>query len=85
MKARYGEVDIDVDETRFSVRVHAAGVDVTLPLAPLQHACIREPERASARIAEYVASVEAQLTPRSGTAISGGAIVLRSPLLPLQG
>jgi hypothetical protein len=68
-------MEIDVDETRFALRVQAHGVDVFLPLAPLQHACVREPERAGALIADYVASVEAQLTPRSGTAISTGRLM----------
>jgi len=75
LKARYRGVDIDVDEPRFSVRVRAPGVDATLPLAPLQHACVRDPARAGSLIAEYVASVEAQLTPRTGTALSTGRLL----------
>jgi hypothetical protein len=75
LKARYHGVEIDVDETRFALHVQAHGIDVSLPLAPLQHSCVREPERAGALIADYVASVEAQLTPRSGTAISLGRLM----------
>lgn len=40
-------------------------MDAILPLAPLHHSVMREPARAPALIASYVATAEGQLTPRA--------------------
>jgi len=70
LASRYRGVTVEVDPARFALHVTAPGIDSTLPLSPLHHACLREPERAPALITEYVGSVERQLTPRTGTELS---------------
>jgi hypothetical protein len=70
LAARHPGATVAVDGGRFALRVTGPGVDTSLPLAPLHHACIREPSRASTLIAEYVTSLERQLTPRSGSDLS---------------
>ncbi|MBV9099578.1 MAG: hypothetical protein JOZ46_02675 [Candidatus Dormibacteraeota bacterium] len=75
LRARYRGVEVDTDDARFALHVTAPGIDTTLPLAPLHTAIAREPARAAALIAEYVASVERQLTPRSGLELSAKRLV----------
>lgn len=70
LAARYSGAEVSVDPARFALHVAAPGIDTTLPLSPLHNACLRSPARAAALIAEYVASVERQMTPRSGTEVS---------------
>ena len=70
LSARYPGVRVDTEPDRFALRVTAAGMDISLPLAPLQNACRRQPERTAALIAEYVASTEHQLTPRGGAKLA---------------
>ena len=65
LASRYAGAAVEVEPDRFALHLTGPGIDTTLPLAPLHHACIREPARTPALIAGYVASVEAQLTPRS--------------------
>jgi len=64
LASRYPGASVTVEPDRFALHVSAPGVDTTLPLAPLHHGCVREPHRTAVLIANYVASVEAQLTPR---------------------
>jgi hypothetical protein len=52
------------------LHVTGSGLDLTLPLAPLFHACERQPDKVPVLIGEYVASVEHQLTPRPAVALS---------------
>ena len=54
LMARYAGATVEVEPERFALRVLAPGVDTTLPLAPLHHACLREPSRAPMLIAKYV-------------------------------
>ena len=61
--SRYRGVSVEVDEARFALRVVAPGIHATLPLAPLEHDCRRQPEQSSSLIARFVAAVERQLTP----------------------
>ena len=75
LTSRYRGVAVEVDPVRFALHVTAPGIDSTLPLSPLHHACLREPERAPALITEYVSSVERQLTPRTGTELSTRRLV----------
>jgi hypothetical protein len=70
LKSRYSGADVDVDTARFALHVAAPGIDTVLPLAPLHHACIREPDRAAALIAQYVASIESRLTPHDAETLS---------------
>jgi uncharacterized protein YtpQ (UPF0354 family) len=68
--ARYHGARVEVDAARFALHVTGSGLDLMLPLAPLFHACERQPEKVSALIGEYVASVEHQLTPQPAMALS---------------
>src|SRR5579863_2626145 len=68
--ARYHGAHVDVDGPRFALHVTGSGLDLMLPLAPLLHACERQPDKVPALIGEYVASVEHQLTPQPAVALS---------------
>lgn len=68
--ARYRTAHVEVDGARFGLRVTAPGVDLSLPLAPLFHACERDPGKTPALITEYVASVEHRLTPQPALGLS---------------
>jgi hypothetical protein len=68
--SRYHGAQVDVDTARFALHVTGSGLDLTLPLAPLFHACERQPDKVPALIGEYVASVEHQLTPQPAVALS---------------
>lgn len=64
LASRYAAAIVEVEADRFALHLSAPGIDTTLPLAPLHHACVREPDRTPVLIANYVASVEGQLTRR---------------------
>ena len=68
--SRYHGANVEVDAARFALHVTGSGLDLMLPLAPLLHACERQPDRVPALIGEYVASVEHQLTPQPAIALS---------------
>jgi hypothetical protein len=68
--SRYRGSNVEVDSARFALHVTGSGLDLMLPLAPLYHACEREPDRVPALIGEYVASVEHRLTPQPAAALS---------------
>ena len=70
LTARYHDALVDVDTTRFALHVTGSGLDIRLPLAPLYHSCERRPDKISALIGEYVASVEHQLTPQPAVTLS---------------
>ena len=40
LQARYRGVEVAIDGPAFALRLHGAGVDVSLPLAPLHQACL---------------------------------------------
>lgn len=69
LASRYRGTNLAVDDARFAIRVTAPGIDVTLPLAPLEHGCVHDPASAASQIAAFVRSVERQLTPTSPTRI----------------
>jgi len=68
--SRYHGAQVEVDAARFALHVTGSGLDLMLPLAPLLHACERQPDRVPALIGEYVASVEHQLTPQPPVALA---------------
>jgi len=68
--SRYHGANVEVDGARFGLHVTGSGLDLMLPLAPLFHACERQPDKVPALIGEYVASVEHQLTPQPAIALS---------------
>jgi hypothetical protein len=68
--SRYRGASVEVDAARFALHVTGSGLDLMLPLAPLYHACERQPDRVPALIGEYVASVDHQLTPQPAAALS---------------
>jgi hypothetical protein len=68
--ARYHGAQVAVDSARFALHVTGSGLDLMLPLAPLFHACERQPDKVPALIGEYVTSVEHQLTPQPAMALS---------------
>jgi hypothetical protein len=70
LESRYRGVDVEIDAAAFALRLRAAGVDATLPLGPLHHACQRQPARSASLIADWVRVAERQLSPRTGTEVS---------------
>jgi hypothetical protein len=70
LMSRYHGANVAVDQARFALHVTGSGIDLTLPLAPLLHACERQPDRVPALIGEYVASIEHQLTPQPAVTLS---------------
>jgi hypothetical protein len=73
--ARYHGAHVEVDGARFALHVTGSGLDLSLPLAPLLHACERHPDRVPVLIGEYVASVEHQLTPQPAVALAPARLI----------
>lgn len=65
LRARYPGSQVALDPAVYALRLRAPGVDVTVPLAALQSACDREPQRTSTLIADFVRSVERRLVPQA--------------------
>lgn len=65
LQSRYRSVEVVSDDAAFALRLRGAGVYVSIPLGPLQHACERAPERAGGLIADFVRRAERQLSPRA--------------------
>jgi hypothetical protein len=65
LQARYGGVEITVDERAFSTHITGAGIDSQLSLSPLYRACEKDPEAAARLIATWISSIESELTPHS--------------------
>jgi hypothetical protein len=66
LAARNPGLRVEADPARFTLRVRGAGVDVGLPLSPLQLDCLRNPERTPELIADFVRASEPRLTPGAG-------------------
>jgi len=75
LQARYREQAVSVDAARFALRLHGAGVDVTLPLAALHNAVVREPQRTSSLIADFVRAVEGRMQPAPGAGFSPARVL----------
>jgi hypothetical protein len=75
LAARYRAHTVSVDPARFALRLTGGGVDATLPLSPLHNATLREPQRTSALIADFVHAAEAQLLPRPGAGFSPARVL----------
>ena len=73
VSARYRDVQVAVEPSRFAIRLTGDGLAVTVPLTPLHNDCISYPDRVPALIAAWVAGVEKQLTATTsaGFALSG--------------
>lgn len=77
LAARHPGLQVEADPARLLLRVQGRGIDVGLPLAPLQLECLRHPERTPELIADFVRSSETRLTPGAGPSGSPmGAISL---------
>ena len=61
VRARYDQVAVAPDRPRFALQLTGSGISATLPVAPLYNACVREPRRTTALIAEFVRTVERQM------------------------
>jgi hypothetical protein len=75
LRARYPGSQVELDPARYSLRVRAPGVDVTLPLAALQSACDREPHRSATLIADFTRSVERRLVPQAEEPLALGRVL----------
>ena len=73
--ARYRGADIDVDDSRFVLRVRAPGIDTVLPLGPLHQACLRRPDQSAALITSYLANLERRLTPSTSPALNTARLI----------
>jgi hypothetical protein len=69
IQARYRDLRVDGDRDRFALHLSGPGVSATLPLGPLYNSCVKAPERTSSLIAEYVRTVERQMSPRDALAL----------------
>ncbi|HXZ99969.1 MAG TPA: hypothetical protein VEK76_06425 [Candidatus Binatia bacterium] len=70
LRSRYRGIEVGIDGVAFALTVRAAGAESTLPLAPLHHACLREPGRSASLIADFVRRAERQLSPRTGMEVN---------------
>lgn len=75
LRARYPELSVSPDVSRFGLRVTATGLDARLSLTPLWTACVREPARTSALIADFVRQAEASLSPAPPVPVSLGRLL----------
>src|SRR5258708_16468257 len=69
LAARHPQLTVVADTSRYGLRLTGPGVDVRLPLLPLQAACIRDPSRAALLIADFVRQTETGITPTTPTAV----------------
>lgn len=74
--ARFPGSAVELDPARFSLQVTRPGVDIAVPLAALEAACDREPQRASALIADFVRGVEDRMSPEAPAEVVSPARVL---------
>src|SRR5260370_4919070 len=74
LAARHPQLTVVGDTGRYGLRLTGTGVDVRLPLHPLQAACLRDPSRAALLIADFVRQTETGITPSTPPAV---------PLAPL--
>ena len=74
--ARFPGSAVELDPARFSLQVTRPGVDIAVPLAALEAACDREPQRASALIADFVRGVEGRMSPEMPAEVVSAARVL---------
>jgi hypothetical protein len=80
--ARHPGLQVEADPARLSLRLRGPGVDVVLPLSPLHHQCLRQPERVAALIGDFVRGSEPRLTPGApGTSPAQGAGPIEGRLL----
>jgi hypothetical protein len=63
LQARYPSLGVEPDPGRFALHVTGSGIDSHISLTPLWTACVREPGRTSALIADFVRQAESGLTP----------------------
>jgi hypothetical protein len=75
LAARYREQTVSVDAARFALRLQGSGIDVTLSLSPLHNAVVREPQRTSSLIADFVRAAEGQLQPPPGAGFSTARVL----------
>ncbi|MHB8718571.1 MAG: DUF1444 domain-containing protein [Candidatus Dormibacteria bacterium] len=69
LASRFAGAQVQFDPARFALRLTAARVDIAIPLAALEAACEREPQRASSLIADFVRGVEARVNPQEPTEV----------------
>jgi hypothetical protein len=75
LQARYRGTEVSVDSHGFALRVRAAGAESLVPLGTLYQACLRDPERSSSLVAEWVRRAERQLSPRTGMEVSAARLL----------
>jgi hypothetical protein len=63
LQSRYRDMHVEPDPDRFGLHLTGAGIDSWISLTPLWTACLREPVRTSALIADFVREAERGLTP----------------------
>jgi hypothetical protein len=68
--SRYTDAEISVDSEGFAMRVNAPGIDVSLPLTPLFHECLRNEAETPTLISAFVRDIESSIDPRSESAFS---------------
>jgi hypothetical protein len=76
LESRYRGATVELDPPRYSLRLRAPGIDISLPLATLHNACERQPGRTAPLIADFVRSVESRLVPNAGVEMVSPARVI---------
>jgi len=62
--SRYAGSEISVDTEGFAMHLKAPGIDISLPLTPLFHECLRNQEQTPSLISAFVSDVEKRINPR---------------------
>lgn len=75
LKSRYPDFGVEPEQGRFGLHVTGVGVDTHLSLIQLWTACVREPARTSALIADFVRQVESGLTPIAPVPVSPARVL----------
>ena len=70
LRSRYPELGVEPDASRFALHVTAPGLDTRLSLTPLWTACVRQPDRTSVLIADFVRQAEVSLAPAAPAPVS---------------
>jgi hypothetical protein len=68
--SRYAGSEISIDSDGFAMRLKASGIDVSLPLTPLFHECLRNEAQTPTLISAFVSDVEKRINPRDDVEFS---------------
>jgi hypothetical protein len=73
--SRYAGTEISVDGEGFAIHLKAPGIDVSLPLTPLFHECLRSEAQTPPLISAFVRDIESRIDPRDEPAFSPAGLL----------